>query len=46
MKEINLVPQTQSTIFYSQVDGSVQEVLKLCGNGDIFVKGKLIKLTF
>ena len=40
-KAINLVPQEQNTIFFSQVDKSNQEILKLCENGDIFVKGRL-----
>ena len=41
METINLVPQEQNTIFFLQVDKSNQEILKLCKNGDIFVKGKL-----
>jgi hypothetical protein len=41
METINLVPQEQSTIFFLQVDKSNQEILKLCENGGIFVKGKL-----
>lgn len=41
MKTINLVPEEQNTIFFLQVDKSSQEILKLCENGDIFVKGKL-----
>jgi len=41
METINLVPQEQNTIFFLQVDKSNQEILKLCQNGDIFVKGKL-----
>jgi hypothetical protein len=41
MEKINLVPQEQNTIFFSQVDKSNQEILKLCENGDIFVKGQL-----
>jgi hypothetical protein len=41
METINLVPQEQNTIFFLQVDKSNQEILKLCENGDIFVKGKL-----
>ena len=41
MKTINLVPEEQNTILFLQVDESSQEILKLCENGDIFVKGKL-----
>ena len=41
MEIFNLVPQEQNTIFFLQVDKSNQEILKLCENGDIFVKGKL-----
>jgi hypothetical protein len=41
MKTINLVPEEQNTILFLQVDKSSQEILKLCENGDIFVKGKL-----
>jgi hypothetical protein len=41
METINLVPEEQNTIFFLQVDKSSQEILKLCENGDIFVKGKL-----
>ena len=40
MEAINLVPKEQNTIFFSQVDKS-KEILKLCENGDIFVKGRL-----
>jgi hypothetical protein len=41
METINLVQEEQNTIFFLQVDKSSQEILKLCENGDIFVKGKL-----
>jgi hypothetical protein len=41
MEPINLVPEEQNTILFLQVDESSQEILKLCENGDIFVKGKL-----
>ena len=41
MKTINLVPEEQNKILFLQVDESSQEILKLCENGDIFVKGKL-----
>lgn len=41
METINLVPKEQNTIFFLQVDNSNQEILKLCENGDIFVKGRL-----
>ena len=41
MESINLLPKEQNTIFFYQVDKSNQEILKLCGNGDIFVKGRL-----
>jgi hypothetical protein len=48
--KINLLPKEQSTIllpiekntiYFMQVDKSKQEILKLCENGDIFVKGRL-----
>lgn len=35
-----VIPHEQNTIFFAQ-DNSKREILKLCGNGDIFVKGKL-----
>ena len=41
METINLVPKEQNTILFFQVDKSNHEILKLCGNGDIFVKGRL-----
>jgi hypothetical protein len=41
METINLVPEEQNTISFLQVDKSSQEILKLCENGDILVKGKL-----
>lgn len=41
MKTVKLIPQEQNTIFFLQVDKENQEILKLCQNGDIFVKGRL-----
>jgi hypothetical protein len=41
METINLVPKEQNTILFLQGDKSNQEILKLCENGDIFVKGRL-----
>jgi hypothetical protein len=41
METINLVPKEQNTILFLHVDKSNQETLKLCENGDIFIKGKL-----
>lgn len=41
MKKINLVPKEQNTIFLLQVDKANQEIIKICENGDIFIKGKL-----
>jgi hypothetical protein len=41
METINLVPKEQNTIFFLQADKSNKEILKLCENGDIFVKGRL-----
>jgi len=41
MKTFKLIPQEQSIIFFSQVCSEKQEILKLCENGDIFVKGRL-----
>ncbi len=40
MENINLIPQEKNIIFFLQ-DKSNQEILKLCKNGDIFVKGRL-----
>ena len=37
--EINKMEK--NTIFFSQVDNLNREILKLCENGDIFVKGRL-----
>jgi len=34
------IPQEQNTIFFMQ-DKGTNEILKLCENGDIFVKGRL-----
>lgn len=36
------IPQEQNIIFFLQ-DNGTKEILKLCENGDIFVKGKLIE---
>ena len=41
MEKINLVPQEKNTTFFLQVDKLNTEILKLCENGDIFVKGRL-----
>jgi hypothetical protein len=41
IKLTSVIPQEQNTIFFLQVDKSNQEILKLCENGDIFVKGRL-----
>ena len=41
IKLTSVIPQEQNTIFFLQVDESNQEILKLCENGDIFVKGRL-----
>lgn len=35
-----VLPQEQNTIFFMQ-DKGTNEILKLCENGDIFVKGRL-----
>ena len=40
LKLTSLVPQEQNTIFFMK-DNGTREILKLCGNGDIFVKGRL-----
>jgi hypothetical protein len=34
------IPQEQNTIFFMK-GNDTKEILKLCQNGDIFVKGKL-----
>jgi hypothetical protein len=36
----SVIPQEQNTISFMQ-DNAAREILKLCENGDIFVKGKL-----
>lgn len=36
-----VLPLEQNTTFFLQRDKSNQEILKLCDNGDIFVKGRL-----
>lgn len=41
MESINLLPQEKNTIFFQQVDKDYKVILKLCENGDIFVKGNL-----
>jgi hypothetical protein len=41
METINLIPKEKNTTFFLQVDNLNQEILKLCENGDIFVKGRL-----
>jgi hypothetical protein len=41
IKLTSVSPQEQNTILFLQVDKQNQEILKLCENGDIFVKGKL-----
>jgi hypothetical protein len=40
IKLTSVVPQEQNTISFMQ-DNAGREILKLCENGDIFVKGKL-----
>jgi hypothetical protein len=40
IKLTSVVPQEQNTISFVQ-DNAAREILKLCENGDIFVKGKL-----
>lgn len=40
IKLTSVVPQEQNTISFMQ-DNVGREILKLCENGDIFVKGKL-----
>ena len=40
IKLTSVIPQEQNTIFSMQ-DNGTREILKLCENGDIFVKGKL-----
>jgi hypothetical protein len=45
MESLNLnfttvIPQDRNTIFFMQ-DKGTNEILKLCENGDIFVKGRL-----
>ena len=40
IKLTSVIPQEQNTIFFMQDNGE-REILKLCENGDIFVKGKL-----
>ena len=40
IKLTSVVPQEQNTISFVQ-DNAGREILKLCENGDIFVKGKL-----
>ncbi len=40
IKLTSVIPQEQNTVFFMQ-DNGVREILKICGNGDIFVKGRL-----
>jgi hypothetical protein len=40
IKLTSVTPQEQNTIRFVQ-DNAEREILKLCENGDIFVKGKL-----
>jgi hypothetical protein len=40
IKLTSVVPKEQNTISFVQ-DNAGREILKLCENGDIFVKGKL-----
>ena len=40
LKLTTIIPQEQNTIFFMQ-DKGTNEILKLCENGDIFVKGRL-----
>lgn len=32
-----------STVFFCQIDNQNIEIIKICENGDIFVKGKLVE---
>lgn len=41
MTQIKVLPIEQNTVFFYQVDKEQKEILKLCANGDIFVKGRL-----
>jgi hypothetical protein len=40
IKLTSVIPQDQNTIFFMQ-DSGAREILKLCENGDIFIKGRL-----
>jgi len=40
IKLTSLIPKEKNTIFFIQ-DNGAREILKICENGDIFVKGKL-----
>ena len=40
INKVFAIPQEQNTIFFMQ-DKGANEILKLCENGDIFVKGRL-----
>lgn len=42
IKLIPIIPLEQNIIFYMQ-DNGAKEILKLCENGDIFVKGRLVE---
>jgi hypothetical protein len=41
IKLTSIEPFEPNTILFLQKDGLNQEILKLCNNGDIFVKGRL-----
>lgn len=42
IKLTSVILQEQNTIFFMQ-DNGTREILKLCENGDFFVKGNLAK---
>ena len=41
--ELNLTPQERHISFFSQKNSEINEILKLCENGDIYVKGRLVE---
>jgi hypothetical protein len=41
MENTEFKAQQVDTIFFLQVENQNQEILKLCENGDVFVKGRL-----
>jgi hypothetical protein len=43
LKLKTIVPQERNTIFFTVNNNVNEPILKLCENGDIFVKGKLIE---